>query len=114
MRITKNNITSNNLYKYSLASYIQSSVSGQDASEVINPSLHKIQDTLLYQSPETPRQVALVKEMLSFISSDCDYKTYRNIIWGLMSSNWSFTENPCHERSMGCPSRLYQKNIFID
>ena len=65
----------------------------------------------LYQTPETPRQVALVKEMLSFISSDCEYETYRNIIWALMSSNWSCAENLCYEWSIGCPSRFNQKTL---
>lgn len=32
--------------------------------------------------PETPRNVALLRDQLRFVSADCDYERYRRIIWG--------------------------------
>jgi len=39
-------------------------------------------------TPETPRQVAIFKQQLAFIDADCDYATYRNVIWGIASTGW--------------------------
>jgi putative DNA primase/helicase len=39
-------------------------------------------------SPETPRQVAILEYWLKFIDADCDYETYRNVIWGIASTGW--------------------------
>lgn len=39
-------------------------------------------------TPETPRQVAILKQQLAFIDADCDYETYRNVIWGIASTGW--------------------------
>jgi putative DNA primase/helicase len=40
-------------------------------------------------TPETPRQIAILKQLLAFIDADCDYVTYRNVIWGIVSTGWS-------------------------
>jgi putative DNA primase/helicase len=39
-------------------------------------------------NPETPRQIAILKQQLEFIDADCDYETYRNVIWGIASTGW--------------------------
>jgi putative DNA primase/helicase len=38
--------------------------------------------------PETPREVARVKEMLSHISADCAYDIYRDAVWAILSTEW--------------------------
>lgn len=40
-------------------------------------------------TPETPRQIAMLEKKLAFIDADCDYETYRNVIWGIASTGWS-------------------------
>jgi hypothetical protein len=39
-------------------------------------------------TPETPRQEAMLRHQLKFIDADCDYETYRNVIWGIASTGW--------------------------
>lgn len=38
---------------------------------------------------ETPREKARVQEMLNHISADCDYETYRDVVWSLLSTGWT-------------------------
>ena len=39
-------------------------------------------------TPETPRQIALLKQKLALVDADCNYETYRNVIWGIASKGW--------------------------
>ena len=39
-------------------------------------------------TPETPRQIALLRQKLAFVDADRDYETYRNVIWGIASTGW--------------------------
>ena len=64
-----------------------------------------------YSKRETPRQIARIEEMLSFISADCDYETYRNIIWAILSTGWDCAEDLCLKWSKSCPSRFEEKTL---
>jgi primase-polymerase (primpol)-like protein len=64
-----------------------------------------------YSEPETPRQIARIENMLSYISADCDYTTYRNIIWAILSTGWECAEVLCLEWSKSCPSRFDEKTL---
>ena len=39
-------------------------------------------------TPETPRQETMLRHQLTFVDADCDYETYRNVIWGIASTGW--------------------------
>lgn len=39
-------------------------------------------------TPETPREVARIKAMLSHISADCAYDIYRDVVWAILSTEW--------------------------
>lgn len=41
-----------------------------------------------HKKAETPRAVAEVRLMLSHINANCDYCTWRNIVWGVLSTGW--------------------------
>ena len=43
--------------------------------------------------PESPKNIAILLEALENISSDCDYETYRNIVWAIKSTAWSVADN---------------------
>ena len=43
--------------------------------------------------PESPKNIAILLEALEKISSDCDYETYRNIVWAIKSTAWSVADN---------------------
>lgn len=39
--------------------------------------------------PESPKNVANLINALDHISSDCDYESYRNIVWAIKSTGWT-------------------------
>jgi len=49
---------------------------------------------------ESPRQVAIIREALRFIDADCAYETWRNVVWGLMSTRWNCAVDLAREWSM--------------
>jgi hypothetical protein len=64
-----------------------------------------------YSERETPRKIARIEEMLSFISADCDYEKYRNIVWAILSTGWDCAEALCLKWSKSCPSRFDEKTL---
>jgi hypothetical protein len=65
------------------------------------------------QSLETPRRVARVKEMLSFIDADCDYFTWRGIVWALLSTGWSCATELAREWSETAPHRFNEDDFLV-
>ena len=61
--------------------------------------------------PETPRAVATLKEKLEFISADCHYETYRQVVWAILSTLWSCAEDIAREWSKTAPLR-FDQNCF--
>jgi len=56
--------------------------------------------------PETPRQIAIVKDALGFINADCDYQTWRNVVWAILSTGWLCAEDLALEWSETAPERF--------
>jgi len=56
--------------------------------------------------PETPRQIAIVKDLLSRIDADCDYEKWRNAIWSTLSTQWDCAEDLAYEWSQTAPERF--------
>ena len=57
-------------------------------------------------TPETPREIARLESMLEFISADCSYDVYRNVVWALLSTDWDCAEQLAYEWSMTVPDRF--------
>lgn len=66
----------------------------------------------LLGEPETPRRVAIAKDMLRFINADCDYDTYRNIVWAVADTGWSCTFDLLREWSLTAPHR-YNESALV-
>jgi hypothetical protein len=62
-------------------------------------------------SPETPRAVATLKEVLKHIDADCHYQTYRAVIWAVMSTGWRCAEQVALDWSLTAPER-FEQNTF--
>jgi hypothetical protein len=62
-------------------------------------------------TPETPRQVAILKHQLAFIDADCDYETYRNVIWGIASTGWSCAYQLALEWSLTAEHRFEEHTL---
>jgi len=96
---------------------------------VIPPALLEVWTNQLYKTPrvpwrsgigvalrassreETPRQVAIIREALSFIDADCGYETWRNVVWSVMSTKWACAEELAKAWSMTAP-QAYDEAAF--
>lgn len=65
-----------------------------------------------FARPESPRQIAIIKEALSFISADCSYELWRNIVWALLSTNWTCAEALAMEWSQSAPHRYTEDSFW--
>ena len=71
----------------------------------------KINQTAYIQPLESPREVARVQLALTYISADCDYETYRNVVWALMSTGWTNAIDLARNWCMSCIER-YEEHGF--
>lgn len=55
---------------------------------------------------ETPHEVACIRKLLNHIDPDCDYGTWRDVVWALLSLQWSCSEDLALEWSMKAPHRF--------
>ena len=61
--------------------------------------------------PETPRAVATLKDLLNYIDADCDYETYRNVIWAICSTGWRCAEQVALDWSLTAEHRFEQSTF---
>jgi putative DNA primase/helicase len=61
--------------------------------------------------PETPRQEAILRALLKFINADCDYETYRNVIWGVASTGWECAYKIALEWSLTAEYRFEEHTL---
>jgi putative DNA primase/helicase len=62
----------------------------------------KINQNNHVQPLESPREVARVQLALTYISADCDYETYRNVVWALLSTGWTNAIDLAKNWCMSC------------
>ncbi len=62
-------------------------------------------------TPETPRQIALLRQKLAFVNADCDYETYRNVIWGIASRGWECAYQIALEWSLTAEYRFEEHTL---
>ena len=53
-----------------------------------------------YKREETPRRIALLENMLNFISADCSRDKWKRIVFSIMSSGYSVAEQIAHDWSI--------------
>lgn len=64
-----------------------------------------------HHTPKTPRELARVNEMLSFISADCSYDVYVRVVWGILSTGWSDAAQIALDWSLTAIHRFDQKTF---
>lgn len=64
-----------------------------------------------YHRPESPREIANLKQALAHIDADCSYELWRNIVWGVLSTGWPCAEELAQEWSKSASSR-YEDGAF--
>lgn len=58
---------------------------------------------LFYNYPDTPRKRAELDNMLRFISSDCSYERYRDVVWAILSTRWPDANSLAYKWCMTSP-----------
>jgi hypothetical protein len=66
-----------------------------------------------YPPEETPRHLAWVIELLSFIDPDCSYDDYRNVIWALEATGWTCIDDIQRNWSLGAPERFSEDGLTV-
>lgn len=61
--------------------------------------------------PETPRQIAILRDRLLCISADCSYEIYRNVVWAILSTGWGCAEQVALDWSLTALHRFEQKTF---
>ena len=59
---------------------------------------------------DTPRQRARLASMLECISADCDYKTYRDVVWAILSLGWEDAPDLAEAWCLTEPGRFNEEN----
>uniref|UniRef100_UPI004048148D bifunctional DNA primase/polymerase n=1 Tax=Orrella sp. TaxID=1921583 RepID=UPI004048148D len=66
------------------------------------------------QAPrETPQQIAKINLLLSYISADCDYELWRNVVWAILSTKWLCAENLALSWSQSAPDRFDKEAFWL-
>ena len=65
----------------------------------------------LYKNYESPREIAMVKDMLSHVSADCGYILWRDVVWSILSLDWECSLDIAKEWSQTCPDD-YDEDAF--
>ena len=67
--------------------------------------------TISNPRPNTPREIARLKDMLNFISADCSYDTYMRVVWGILSTGWPEAEQMALDWSLTAKHRFEHKTF---
>jgi putative DNA primase/helicase len=67
----------------------------------------------VHRRPETPRQVARLEAMLNHIYADCEYQTWRNVIWAILSTGWECSEDVAYKWSKTAPARFEEDSFWL-
>jgi hypothetical protein len=67
--------------------------------------------TIFNPRPNTPREIARLKDMLQFISADCSYDRYMRVVWGILSTGWPEAEQIALDWSLTAKHRFEQKTF---
>jgi hypothetical protein len=65
-----------------------------------------------FSGSETPRKVAVLREQLSYVNPDCDYFTWRDVLWAILSTDFPSACAIAQEWSQGSPHR-YNHDHFL-
>ena len=62
--------------------------------------------------PLTPREVAILKDQLNYIDSSCDYETWRNVVFAILSTGLSDAEDIARAWSEGSPEKFDESAFY--
>lgn len=65
------------------------------------------------QRQESPREIANLRNLLRYISADCSYELWRNIIWAILNTGWLCAEEIARAWSMSAPNRYDEAAFWV-
>ena len=86
--------------------------------ELIEADLNKSQDqnkpkpAWYAPMPLTPREVAILKDQLKHIDPNCDYETWRNVVFAILSTGLSDAEDIARAWSEGSPEKFDESAFY--
>jgi len=63
-------------------------------------------------APLTPREVAILKDQLNYIDPGCDYETWRNVVFAILSTGLPDAEDIARAWSKGSPEKLNEGAFY--
>jgi len=66
---------------------------------------------MLSQRQESPRELANLRHLLGYISADCPYEVWRNVVWAILSTGWLSSEDIAQQWSESATHR-YDEDAF--
>lgn len=61
---------------------------------------------------DTPRKRARVAKMLTYVSADCGYELYRDMVWAILSLGWHDGEDIAKAWCMTAPHRFEEDSFW--
>ena len=77
-----------------------------EADQTKSQVAKKFQTTWIAPAPLTPREVAILKDQLKYIDPNCDYETWRNVVFAILSTGLSDAEDIARAWSEGSPEKF--------
>lgn len=81
------------------------------ADQTVSQVQKKTKTAWIAPAPLTPRDVALLKDQLKHIDPNCDYETWRNVVFAILSTGLSDAEDIARAWSEGSPEK-FDENAF--
>ena len=63
-------------------------------------------------APLTPREIAILKDQLTYIDPNCDYETWRNVVFAILSTGLSDAEDIARAWSEGSPEKFNEGAFY--
>jgi hypothetical protein len=63
-------------------------------------------------APLTPREVAILKDQLNYIDPGCDYETWRNVVFAILSTGLPDAEDIARAWSAGSPEKFNEDAFY--
>ena len=77
-----------------------------EADQVKIQSLNKPITPLWSRAPLTPREIAILKDQLNWIDPNCDYETWRNVVFAILSTGLPDAEDIALNWSLGSSEKF--------
>ena len=83
-----------------------------EADQTKSQVAKKFQTTWIAPAPLTPREVAILKDQLKYIDPNCDYETWRNVVFAILSTGLSDAEDIARAWSEGSPEKFNEGAFY--